>query len=83
MFHVSFATAFFIYLLIWIIYLTILWARETWRTDIRDWSLSQGKLCICDECRYAFLVKPRETTAICQRCGQLTIIKKNKTKTIL
>lgn len=83
MFHVSFATGFFVYLFIWIIYLTILWIRETWRTDIREWSLSQGKLCICDDCKYAFLVKPRETTAICPKCGQLTIVKKSKTKRAL
>ncbi|HBM15966.1 MAG TPA: hypothetical protein DD381_06450 [Lentisphaeria bacterium] len=80
MFQASYATVFFIYLLLWIVYLIILWVRESWRNDIRNWSLSEGKLCICNECRYAFLVNPRENTTICPKCGQFILIKNHKTK---
>ncbi len=83
MIPVSYEIIFFIYVLLWFVYLTILWARETWRTGIRDWSLSEGKLCLCNECRYAFLVKPRENTALCPKCNNMCIIKNARFKKYL
>ncbi|HJO93281.1 MAG: hypothetical protein GY756_27985 [bacterium] len=80
MIPLSYGNGFFIYLLIWIVYLTILWIRESWRTNINDWSLSDGKLCVCEDCSYAFIVKPRELSAKCPRCDNLCYIKKIKIK---
>jgi len=78
MIPLNFEFGFFIYLLIWFVYLTVLWARESWRTTINDWSLSEGKLCICEDCHFAFLVKAGESMARCPRCNNLCHLKKVK-----
>ena len=76
MIPLNYEFGFFVFLVVWFVYLTILWIRETWRTKINTWSLSEGKLCICEDCRFAFLIKPQESMARCPRCGNLCYLKK-------
>jgi len=68
--------AFFLYLLAWFVFLAILWGRELWRDKIYDWALSEGKICICDECHYAFLIKPGESVTRCPRCDEMCTVRK-------
>ncbi len=70
--------AFIIYLFIWFFGLAFLWGREFWRSKIYDWALSEGSLCICDRCHYAFLVKPRESASRCPKCDEVCTVKKRK-----
>ena len=74
----DYASAFMVYLTAWLIFLAIMWARELWRTNINAWSLSEGRLCICEDCHYAFLLKPRESAARCPRCHELCYVTKGK-----
>lgn len=83
MIPIDFEVAFFIYLVLWLLYLGILWARESWRTNINDWSLSEGKLCVCEDCHFAFLIRPGENAARCPRCNNLCHLKKNKNKKVI
>ena len=78
MFPTDYQNGFFIYVAAWLVFLTILWYREQWRTKINAWSLSEGKLCVCGECHFAFLLKPRELAARCPRCNGLCYITKGK-----
>lgn len=78
MIPINYELGFFIFLSAWLLYLTILWARESWRTEINEWSLSEGKLCICEDCLFAFLVKPLEKTARCPKCNNLCYLRKTK-----
>ncbi len=78
MIPVTFQYAFFIYLLAWIIYLIILWGRESLRTNINEWSLSDGKLCVCDKCGFAFISNPRLASSECPKCKNICLIKKEK-----
>lgn len=78
MIPINYEYAFFIYILGWFIYLTILWARESWRTNINDWSLSEGKLCVCEDCGYIFLIKTGESSRKCPKCSSLCFLKKHR-----
>jgi hypothetical protein len=69
-------TGFFIYLFIWFAMLAFLWGRELWRDKIYDWALSEGKVCICEECHFAFLIKPNESISRCPRCDEMCTIRK-------
>jgi len=69
---------FFVYLTVWLVLLIVLWSRELWRSRINAWSLSEGRLCVCDDCHFAFLVKPRETVARCPRCNQMSYVRRKK-----
>lgn len=78
MIPLDFKGAFFIYLIAWLAILMALWIRELWRRKIRAWALSEGRLCICEDCLYAFLVKPGESVARCPRCQELCRVRKMK-----
>lgn len=78
MIPISCTGGFLIYLFIWIIVVFILWCRELWRRKVYDWALSEGSLCICDDCHYAFLVKPNETVSRCPRCNEICSVKRKK-----
>jgi len=71
MIPISFQQLFVSYLLVWLAGLMVLWLRELWRRKAHDWALSEGRLCICEDCLFAFLVKPGETVARCPRCQEL------------
>ena len=83
MIPINYSLGFFIFFIAWFVYLTILWARESWRTSIKEWSLSGGKLHVCDECSHPFIVKPRESRVRCPKCNNLCHIKKGKHKKII
>ncbi len=79
MITVDFSDALFVYLFIWILTIGILWARELWRLKAYDWSLSsKDKLCFCDHCHYAFLVKNNENITRCPRCNEMCILRKRR-----
>lgn len=78
MFEINVANLFNLYLLGWIILLCVLWARELWRLKTYAWALSEGSLCICEKCHYAFMVKPGESVARCGRCEEICVIRKKK-----
>ena len=69
---------FMIYLFLWFILLTVLWIRELWRRKVYDWALSEGSLCICEDCHFAFLIKPNETVSRCPRCSEICMVKRKK-----
>ena len=76
MISVDIATAFVIYLFLWFAALSFLWARELWRQKIYNWALSEGRVCICEHCRFAFLIKPGESVARCTKCNEVCTIRK-------
>jgi len=76
MISLDFASGFALYLFVWFVILTFLWGRELWRDKIHDWALSEGRVCICDNCRFAFLIKPGESVARCSKCNEMCTIRK-------
>ena len=76
MIELDFSTGFALYVIAWFILLAILWGRELWREKIYDWALSEGHVCICDNCRFAFLIKPGESVARCSKCNEMCTIRK-------
>jgi hypothetical protein len=67
---------FVVYIGAWLAVLGFLWARELWRERLSDWALSEGSVCVCDNCHFAFLIKPGESAARCLRCGEMCSIRK-------
>ena len=67
---------FVVYIASWFVVLAVLWAREIWRERISDWALSEGSVCVCDHCHFAFLIKPGESAARCLRCREMCSIRK-------
>ena len=80
MIPISMHTGLVVYLMIWLITLTILWAREIWRNQKHDWSLVEDKLCVCDSCHLAFLVKPNINISRCPRCNEMCIIRTRRNR---
>ena len=78
MFEINVPNLFFLYLMTWMLFLVVLWARELWRLKAYSWALSEGSLCICEKCHYAFMVKPGENVARCGRCNEICVIRKKK-----
>jgi hypothetical protein len=76
MISLDFSTGFVLYLFAWFAVLAFLWGRELWRDKIYDWALSEGRVCICDNCRFAFLIKPGESVARCAKCDEMCTIRK-------
>lgn len=80
MIHLDYEYGFVVYLFTWFVFLVIVWIRELWRAKAHEWTLSEGRLCICDDCHFAFLIKPGETAARCPRCDEICVIRKKKRK---
>ena len=78
MIPLSLQGAFLFYLIACLVALLILWGRELWRRKTYDWALSEGRLCICEDCLYAFLVKPGESVARCPRCQELCRVRQSR-----
>ena len=75
MIPITYEYAFSLYVAVWFVLLIILWTRELWRKKIYDWALSEGRLCVCDDCHFAFLVKPGITVSRCPKCEEMCIIR--------
>lgn len=79
MITIDYVTAFIIYLFAWLLTLAILWAREIWRLKNYDWTLSsKERLCHCDNCHFAFLIKHGENITRCPRCNEMCIMRKRR-----
>jgi len=76
MIALDFASGFVVYIFVWFAVLAFLWGRELWRDKVYDWALSEGRVCICDNCRFAFLIKPGESVARCAKCDEMCTIRK-------
>ena len=76
MIELDYDSCFVLYLFAWFVTLGILWSRELWRQKVHDWALSEGCVCICDNCRFAFLLKPGETAARCSKCNEMCTVRK-------
>jgi hypothetical protein len=64
-------TGFAIYVTTLLLALVVLAAVAVWRERIREWQPSAEQLCRCPDCRYAFLIRRRESSAACPRCQRL------------
>jgi len=69
---------FTVYVLAWFFTIGVLWAREHWRSRRNSWDISKDKLCFCDNCHFAFLVKPDENISRCPRCNGICILRKRR-----
>lgn len=69
---------FVIYLGAWIVTIAVLWAREYWRGGRNNWDLAKDKLCFCQKCHFAFLVKPGENISRCPRCNEICILRRKR-----
>lgn len=78
MIAINYASGFTVYLCAWMLFLAILWTRELWRRNVYDWSVSEGSLCICEHCRYAFLVKSGETFSRCPKCNGMCRVRRKR-----
>lgn len=78
MIPMEFQYGFYLYIAIWLLTIIILWAREMWREKAYDWELSQDRLCVCDGCHYAFLIKHNENITRCPRCNEMCILRKRQ-----
>ena len=73
---ISIGTAFFLYVLFWFIVLLICWGRELWRDKVYNWALSEGNVCNCDRCHFAFIIRPGESAERCPKCNEVCKIRK-------
>jgi len=75
MIPLDYEQAFVLYVAVWLFFLLILWGREIWRAKVYDWALSEGRLCICEDCHFAFLVKPGVSVSRCPRCDEVCLVR--------
>ena len=78
MIELSFADAFFTYLLLWILFIGILWCRELARVKNFDWKVSNSRLFHCDNCHHSFIVKDSVNLTRCPRCNSICIFRKQR-----
>jgi hypothetical protein len=78
MIKISQENIFVFYIFASIFAMGILWIRELMRKKNYEWATSEGAVCICDKCHFAFLVKPGESLAECPRCEDICVIKKRR-----
>ncbi|QSH40101.1 hypothetical protein P0136_01435 [Lentisphaerota bacterium ZTH] len=77
MIGINLSTGMLIYLILWLVTIAILWARELWRVKVTDWRISRSHLFRCDHCQYAFLTKENSNITRCPRCNAMCILRKN------
>jgi hypothetical protein len=68
MFTIDAQTGFVLYLFLALAGLCVVAGYEAWRTDLRHWTLTRGKLWRCTDCSFTFVVRRAETVARCPRC---------------
>ncbi len=69
MIEVSFDTALFIYLVLWLVMLATLWRREIVRLRRNEWQLSNSRLFHCDQCHHSFIIGEPVNLTRCPRCN--------------
>lgn len=72
---------FSIYLVVWLISLSILWFRDELRRrkSYSGWSVVKKRLYFCDNCHFSFLARNAgENVSRCPRCNELCFIRKSK-----
>ena len=73
-FSVSYADAFFLYLLLWLIFLFVLWRREESRINRNEWRISSVQLFHCDNCHHSFVNRDRLASICrCPRCNAICV----------
>ncbi|MBN2640451.1 MAG: hypothetical protein JXR78_02235 [Victivallales bacterium] len=70
--------AFIIYLMIWLITISILWVRKLWRDNAHDWNPNKSRLFRCDKCHYAFIHKESISISRCPRCNSICVFRKRR-----
>ncbi|MBR7105186.1 MAG: hypothetical protein IKC65_09585 [Lentisphaeria bacterium] len=74
----SYADAFFLYLLGWLLVLALL----TWRAHLRRkkhyWRVSTGNLFHCDKCHHTFVPQEQLNLCRCPRCNAVCIRKRRR-----
>jgi len=78
MISLDFSAGLFIYLMLWLLTIVILWARELWRLRHNDWRVSNSRLFSCDHCHYAFVTKEDTNITRCPRCNSMCILRKRR-----
>jgi hypothetical protein len=64
-----------VYFLVWLCVLAFLWGREIWRIQKYDWSQHADRLCVCEGCQLAFMIRPDVNITRCPRCNQMCILR--------
>ena len=78
MIGIDYGNGFIVYLLLWLITITILWVRELLRTKSYNWDISKSKLFNCDNCHYAFTGRDGGNVTRCPRCNNMCIVRKKR-----
>lgn len=71
MISIELQTFFELYVLFAMTGLAFLAIQERVRHSLRNWEISEDRLCRCPECHLSFVVSRRETTARCPRCEKI------------
>lgn len=78
MITVGFDHFFLIITSVFMVVLMSLWGRHLWKTNMRQWNISEDSLCRCADCGYIFVAKRVETVTRCPACNELTRIRSKK-----
>jgi hypothetical protein len=75
MIAITYEQGLLVYFLLWLSVLIVLWGREIWRIQKHDWSQHVDRLCVCDGCHLAFMIKSDVNITRCPRCNQMCILR--------
>lgn len=74
----SYADAFFLYLLGWLLLLALLAWRAHLRRKKYDWKIITGNLFHCDKCHHTFVPPEQLNLCRCPRCNAVCIRKRRR-----
>lgn len=78
MIYLTYADAFFIYLLLWLLLLGFLWYREDLRLRRHRWKISGNRLFNCDKCHHAFIHDEPVNICRCPKCNAICFRRKSR-----
>ncbi len=76
MIPITYTEAFELLFLAWLIYLLILWGRESARQNRNEWNLIHSQLFHCDQCHHSFVPDEPMNVTRCPRCNTMCFRRK-------
>lgn len=72
----SYAEAIFFYLLLCLLTIVVLWARELWRNRAYSWQSGSRRVLNCPGCHVSFIAAENTNVARCPRCNSICFYRK-------
>ncbi|MBE6380984.1 MAG: hypothetical protein E7047_08650 [Lentisphaerae bacterium] len=76
MITLSYSGGILLYLLIWLVTIGILWARELWRNRAYSWESNSRRILNCPGCHVSFTAPDNANVTRCPQCNSICFYRK-------